>query len=163
MEHLWAPWRSVYVATKGARDECIFCAAAFSDKDEETLVVHRAQRNFIILNRYPYTNGHLMIAPYQHASRLHQIDIETANEMTSLTRASEQVMDEVYRPQGINIGLNLGEAAGAGIEQHLHWHVLPRWIGDANFMTSVANTRVLSEDLSQTYAKLSAAFKALSV
>jgi ATP adenylyltransferase len=160
MEHLWAPWRSTYIKNKeGHRSKCIFCEAVASSHDEQTLIVHRARLNFVILNRYPYNSGHLMIAPYQHVSRLQQVDHDTVEEMMRLTRISERIIEDVYRPQGLNIGMNLGEAAGAGIEQHIHLHVLPRWMGDANFMTSIADTRVIPEDLTQTYAKLSEAFK----
>jgi ATP adenylyltransferase len=162
MQHLWAPWRSTYLKNKeDHRTRCIFCAAAASGKDEETLVVHRARLNFVILNRYPYTSGHLMIAPYLHVSRLQQVDEETVEEMMCLARVSERIIEGAYNPQGLNIGMNLGEAAGAGIEQHIHMHVLPRWMGDANFMTSVGETRVLPEDLTKTFAKLSNAFKHL--
>ena len=158
MEHLWAPWRSTYMKNKADRSRCIFCDAVAAAHDEETLIVHRAQFNFVILNRYPYTSGHLMVAPYQHVSRLQQVDEQTVEEMMRLARVSERLLEEAYRPQGLNIGMNLGEAAGAGIEQHIHMHVLPRWMGDANFMTSVGDTRVLPEDLSKTFAKLDQAF-----
>jgi ATP adenylyltransferase len=159
MDHLWAPWRSTYVNSKEKRGACVFCHAAAAGNDLETLIVFRARLNFIILNRYPYTSGHLMISPYQHVSRLHQVDQETVEEMMSLARRAEIVIEEIYQPQGLNIGMNLGQAGGAGIEQHIHLHVLPRWWGDANFMTSIGNTRVLSEPLEQTFSKLSAAFK----
>jgi ATP adenylyltransferase len=159
MDHLWAPWRSTYLKNKGDRSRCIFCAAAASDKDEETLVVHRARFNFVMLNRYPYTSGHVMIAPYQHVSRLQQASEETAEEMMRIARRCERILEEIYSPDGLNIGMNLGAAAGAGIEQHIHLHVLPRWMGDANFMTTVGDTRVIAEELSVTFAKVSAGFK----
>ncbi len=159
MEHLWAPWRSTYLKAKSDRSKCIFCDAAAADCDPETLIVHRAQFNFVILNRYPYTSGHLMVAPYQHVSRLQQVDEQTVEEMMRLARLSERILEEAYNPQGLNLGMNLGEAAGAGIEQHIHLHVLPRWMGDANFMTSVGDTRVLPEDLTKTFAKVAQAFK----
>jgi ATP adenylyltransferase len=158
MDHLWAPWRSTYIKNKSDRGHCIFCDAPGAGSDEQMLIVRRARLNYVILNRYPYTSGHLMIAPYQHASRLQQLDEQTAEEMMRLARLSERILEEVYRPQGLNLGLNLGEAAGAGIEQHIHLHVLPRWLGDANFMTSVGHTRVLPEDLADTFAKLHQAF-----
>jgi len=159
MGHLWTPWRSTYLKDKRDRTACIFCLAAASTGDEESLIVHRARLNFIILNRYPYTSGHLMIAPYQHVSRLQQVDDETSAEMMRLVRRSEQLLEQTYQPQGINLGMNLGEAAGAGIEQHIHMHVLPRWFGDANFMTSVGSTRIIPEELSVTWARLSHAFQ----
>jgi ATP adenylyltransferase len=138
---------------------CVFCRAGSSNgDDEENLVVLRARFNFVMLNRYPYTTGHLMIAPFQHASRLQEIAEETALEMMQLARRAEAVIQQAYNPDGLNIGLNLGEAAGAGIEQHLHLHALPRWKGDANFMTSIGETRIIPELLVDTYRKLKAGF-----
>jgi ATP adenylyltransferase len=160
MDHLWTPWRSTYIQADKTQTGCIFCLAAASSDDEQTLVVHRAEFNFIILNRYPYTSGHLMIAPYQHAQRLQGLNVNSTTEMMRLARMAEAVIESVYRPHGLNLGLNLGEAAGAGIEQHLHLHALPRWKGDANFMTSVGNTRVVPELLEQTYVKLKTGFDA---
>jgi len=161
MDHLFTPWRSTYMKKTGGHSGCIFCQAAASQNDQETLVVHRAALNFVILNRYPYTSGHLMVAPYQHVSRLQQVDTVTVEEMMRLARSSERIIEENYQPQGLNIGMNLGEAAGAGIEQHIHLHVLPRWMGDANFMTSVSNTRIIPEDLSVTFEKIASAFSKL--
>ena len=159
MEHLWTPWRSTYIQANKEKSGCIFCFAAASSDDEQTLVIHRAEFNFIILNRYPYTSGHFMIAPYQHAQRLQALNLPAAAEMMRLARLAERVIESVYQPHGLNLGLNLGEAAGAGIEQHLHLHALPRWKGDANFMTSVGNTRVVPETLDQTYSKLKTGFQ----
>ena len=158
MNHLWAPWRATYVSGKSDPNRCIFCDAAASSEDAANLVIHRAQFSFVILNRFPYTSGHLMIAPFAHVSRLQQADDATAAEIMQLSRFAEGVLEEVYRPDGLNLGMNLGEAAGAGIQQHIHMHLLPRWNGDANFMTSVGETRVLSEALETTYAKLKRAF-----
>jgi ATP adenylyltransferase len=154
MEHLWTPWRSTYVSNKPPGGQCVFCAALAGDDDEKALLLHRAKHNFVILNRYPYSSGHLMIAPNIHVSRLTDISEEAAQEMMKLARASETILDDAYRPQGINLGMNLGEAAGAGIAAHIHLHVLPRWNGDANFMSVVANTRVIPESLTDTYNKL---------
>ncbi len=159
MDHLWTPWRSTYIQANKENSGCIFCMAAASSDDKQTLVIHRAEFNFIILNRYPYTSGHLMIAPYQHAQRLQALDMQTSAEMMRLARLAEGVIESAYKPHGLNLGLNLGEAAGAGIEQHLHLHALPRWKGDANFMTSVGNTRVIPETLDQTYLKLKTGFQ----
>jgi ATP adenylyltransferase len=158
MTHLWAPWRSAYVQGKHTAHACIFCDAAQRNADEETLVAYRGELCFVILNRYPYASGHVMIAPYAHVSRLSQATEAAAQEMMRLTRRAEAVLERVYRPDGINLGMNLGEAAGAGIEQHIHMHVLPRWMGDANFMTAVGETRVLPEALGDTYAKLKRGF-----
>lgn len=154
MDHLWTPWRSTYMKAKHDTNRCIFCAAAQGTADEENLLVHRGEHCFVILNRYPYTSGHLMIAPYQHVSRLLQVDSEVTGEMMSLARLAERNLEEIYRPDGLNLGMNLGEAAGAGIEQHIHLHVLPRWKGDANFMTTVGGVRIMPEDLEETYRKL---------
>ena len=157
--HLWTPWRSKYIQGDRKESGCIFCRAAENaDHDAETLVVLRGERNFVILNRYPYTNGHVMIAPYQHVSRMAQVSSEVTAEMMQLARQAENVLQAVYHPNGLNLGMNLGEAAGAGIEQHIHLHVLPRWIGDANFMTTIGATRVLPETLDETFLKLRAAF-----
>lgn len=158
MEYLWAPWRSIYVKEKPDRQSCVFCIAAGSENDEETLVIHRGAGAFVMLNRYPYTSGHLMIAPYQHVSRLGQVELTVLEEIARMTQTAERVLEGIYRPGGLNLGMNLGEAAGAGIEQHIHLHVLPRWMGDANFMTTVGNTRVIPETLETTYAKVRAAF-----
>ena len=162
MHHLWAPWRATYVSEKSNPNRCIFCEAAASGDDEANLVVYRGRLSFVILNRFPYTSGHLMIAPYAHVSRLRQTEEETAAEIMQLSRSGERVIEQTYKPDGLNLGMNLGEAAGAGIQQHIHMHLLPRWKGDANFMTSVADTRVVSEALEESYAKLKRGFVSLS-
>jgi ATP adenylyltransferase len=159
MDRLWAPWRSTYVKEKRDPEVCIFCVATQAGADRDTWVVYRGRHNFIILNRYPYTSGHLMIAPYQHVSRLSQIDSVAAAEMMDLAKQAEQALQGAYHPDGFNIGMNLGQAAGAGIEEHIHLHVLPRWMGDANFMTTVGNTRVLPEDLETSFEKIKERFE----
>jgi ATP adenylyltransferase len=159
MTPLWTPWRSDYIKEKRNKTICIFCnAAAHPESDELNLVVYRCGSCFVLLNRYPYTSGHVMIAPYSHVSRLSQIDDSVAEEMMRIARRSERLLEKVYGPDGLNVGMNLGEAAGAGIEEHIHLHVLPRWKADANFMTPIANTRVIPEALEDTYAKLKAAY-----
>jgi ATP adenylyltransferase len=158
MERLWSPWRYRYVATTSPSNACIFCTKPAANDDESTLIVLRAQRNFVILNLYPYTSGHLMIAPYEHVASLSEAHPDTLAEMMLLTVRAEKALRDTYRPEGINLGMNLGEAAGAGVAGHIHMHVLPRWYGDGNFMTSVSETRVLPEDLSTTYARLKTAF-----
>jgi ATP adenylyltransferase len=158
MTYLWTPWRATYMQAKKEKSRCIFCEAAEGSADEETLVVYRGELSFVILNRYPYTSGHLMIAPYIHVSRLTDVSEATSDEIMRLTRTAEAVIEGAYRPDGLNLGMNLGEAAGAGIEQHIHMHVLPRWAGDANFMTSVASTRIIPESLDDTYAKIKEGF-----
>src|SRR3954447_22034078 len=162
MKHLWTPWRSTYINSKKEPGTCVFCFAQSGTDDRANLVVYRGQHCFVILNRYPYTSGHLMVAPYLHVSRLSPIDEIAAGEMMHLTRFSEKMLGDVYSPDGINLGMNMGEAAGAGIEQHIHMHVLPRWKGDANFMTSVGQTRIIPELLSETWDKLRAVFQSLS-
>jgi ATP adenylyltransferase len=161
MKHLWTPWRSTYVNASGREAGCIFCAAAAGSQDNETLVVHRAQHSFVILNRYPYTSGHIMIAPYDHVASLNAASAVTIAEISELMRRAEIVISEAYRPDGINLGMNLGRAAGAGIAEHIHMHMLPRWSGDANFMTSVAGTRIIPESLDETYSKIKLGFDRL--
>jgi ATP adenylyltransferase len=159
MEHLSTPWRSTYINAPREGRGCVFCNAGTAPgDDEDNLVVYRGERSFVMLNRYPYTSGHLMIAPYAHVSRLNDASLETMHEMTVLLRRAETILEQAYHPEGINLGMNLGRAAGAGIAEHIHMHVLPRWTGDANFMTSVANTRVIPESLDQTYSKLKRGF-----
>jgi ATP adenylyltransferase len=131
-----------------------------SDRDEEWLIVFRGDHNFVVLNRFPYTSGHLMVVPYRHVSDLSGLDDAIAAELMALTRASERQLRSVYRPDGLNLGMNIGESAGAGIAGHIHMHVLPRWTGDANFMTTVGQTRVLPEDLDVTWRRLKEAFRA---
>ena len=163
MDRLWTPWRYRYVSSanpKGADrpgDGCIFCEKAASSDDRGNYVVLRAERNFLILNLYPYTSGHLMIAPYEHVATLAEAPQETLQEMMRLTARAEIALRQVYRPDGLNIGMNVGESAGAGVAGHIHMHVLPRWTGDGSFMTTVAETRVLPETLETTYERLKAA------
>ena len=158
MDYLWSPWRYGYITASGEGRECVFCAAAKAPVGVNSLVVHRAEFNFVILNRFPYTNGHLMVVPYQHAASLGELRDETLVEMIRLARDAERRLTEVYHPDGLNLGLNLGRSAGAGVAGHVHLHALPRWTGDVNFMTAVGETRVLPEDLATTWEKLSRAF-----
>ena len=157
MDRLWSPWRYSYV-TKQSGSGCIFCDKAASTNDESDFVVYRGRRNFVILNLFPYTAGHLMIAPYEHVATLIDAPDETLAEMMLLTRDAERHLRSVYDAGGLNIGMNLGACAGAGIAGHIHMHALPRWPGDVNFMTAVGETRVLPEDLHTTWEKLSRAF-----
>ena len=163
MDHLWSPWRYRYVSSAGAvpsgADSCLFCRVAAGTDDAENLLVLRAERSFVLLNRYPYTTGHLMIAPYQHVPTLAEADTATLEEMMRLAQRSEAALRAVYQPEGMNFGFNIGRCAGAGIAGHIHMHGLPRWEGDTSFMTTVGETRVLPEDLGVTYQKLSAALQ----
>jgi ATP adenylyltransferase len=157
---IWAPWRLDYVkdASKDMEEECIFCAKPAADDDEANLIVHRGRHAFVILNLFPYTNGHLMVAPYEHTSRFQDLDAETMMEMTALAQQAMRLMEDVYRPHGFNLGLNQGRVAGAGVEHHIHLHVVPRWGGDTNFMPVTADTRVMPQTLDQTWAALNGRF-----
>jgi ATP adenylyltransferase len=170
MDHLWSPWRYNYVS--GAipskddsvpkdKDSCLFCRVADSADDAGNLLVLRAERSFILLNRYPYSTGHLMIAPYAHGATLAEADTATLEEMMRLAQRAEAALRTVYRPGGMNFGFNIGQCAGAGIAGHIHMHGLPRWAGDTSFITTIGETRVLPEDLETTYRKLSAALRGL--
>jgi len=147
------------VTGSGKSTECIFCSAALSASDDQTFIVHRARHNFIILNRFPYTSGHVMIVPFEHVSTLEGLSEETLTEMMRLARDTEKHLRHLYRPDGLNMGLNIGRSAGAGIADHIHMHVLPRWLGDTNFMTVTAETRVQPEELPVTWERLRAAFQ----
>jgi ATP adenylyltransferase len=159
MDRLWSPWRYRYVSTAEPSAACIFCAKSQESDDEKNLIVYRGKFNFILLNLFPYTSGHLMVAPYAHVATLEEASEEIVTELMLLTRLSQAKLREAYRAPAFNAGMNIGSAAGAGIAGHIHMHVLPRWPGDVNFMTSVGETRVLPEDLTETYRKLSAAFQ----
>ena len=159
MDYLWTPWRYRYVTSTDDPGECVFCAAAKDASDRDSLVVHRASRNFVILNRFPYTSGHIMVVPYEHVASLEDLPDEALVEMIRLAREAEKRLRALYRPDGLNFGINLGKSAGAGIAGHLHLHALPRWTGDTNFMTVTGETRVLPEDLDVTWERLSQAFR----
>ena len=161
MEHLWAPWRLAYVtdASGPRNDDCIFCNT--SGPGRADLMLFRGRVSFVILNLYPYNNGHLMVVPNRHVATLAATTADEQAELMRLTRHAEIALTEAYTPQGINIGVNLGKPAGAGVLDHLHVHVVPRWNGDTNFMTVVGNVRVLPEDLGATAAKLRPLFERL--
>ena len=160
MDYLWTPWRYVYVSGVDKAQGCIFCQLLNLGDDEKALIVHRGEFNVVILNAYPYTSGHAMVVPYEHVDRLGALSVAAADEMMGLTRRLETAMTDLYHPDGLNLGMNIGKAAGAGITGHIHMHVLPRWVADANFMTTVGETRVLPEDLEVTYARLRERFAA---
>ena len=154
VEHLWSPWRYDYMASVGAvPSSCPFCVDADTSSDRDRLIIYRGSNNFIILNLYPYTLGHFMVVPYVHSSNLDDASAEQMTEMMVLAQRGIGTLRRLYNPEGFNIGMNLGHAAGAGIRQHFHLHVVPRWIGDANLMTIIGETRVLSEELSVTYRR----------
>jgi ATP adenylyltransferase len=157
---IWAPWRLPYVkdAAKDSETECIFCTKPAEDDDEANLIVHRGALCFVILNLFPYTNGHLMVAPYAHLAGLPELDAETVGEMMALAQRAMVILDETYSPHGFNAGLNQGRAAGAGYEGHIHLHVVPRWAGDTNYMPVLADTRVMPQSLEDSYRALKGAF-----
>ncbi|HUL35909.1 MAG TPA: HIT domain-containing protein [Candidatus Eisenbacteria bacterium] len=159
MDYLWTPWRYQYMAqaASGNQPECIFCEAVARNQDAQTLIVYRGKKAFIILNRFPYTSGHVMIVPYAHVAELEKCEPGALVEMMELAQRVEGVFRAGYQPDGMNIGMNLGRAAGAGVAGHLHLHMLPRWIGDSNFMTVTGETRVHPEELRTTYERLSKA------
>ncbi|MBX9604316.1 MAG: HIT domain-containing protein [Bryobacteraceae bacterium] len=154
MERIFSPWRSRYVQNSTPGGGCIFCDKPAAGDDEKQFIVLRAERNFVLLNVYPYTSGHVMIAPYEHVASLEEADPAALAEMMQLARRIEAALRVIYKPSGINLGMNIGQAAGAGVAGHIHLHVLPRWFGDVNFMTTVAETRVIPEDLEETYRNL---------
>ena len=154
MEHIWSPWRYKYIAGVDSKPECVLCFVRDSEMDRENLIVTRGSLCFIILNLYPYTSGHLMIVPFEHTGSLAAIGESTTAEMMALAKRAQRALEAEYGPDGFNIGMNLGRSAGAGIADHLHLHVVPRWAGDANFVSIIGETRVLPEDLSVTYEKL---------
>ncbi|MFN6965147.1 MAG: HIT family protein [Pyrinomonadaceae bacterium] len=157
MDVLWSPWRYDYITRSGESrsDGCVFCEIQNnSARDEENFILERAEFNFVILNIFPYTSGHLMIVPYEHIASPADAGAESTNEMMDLVKRYQRAIDEIYRPDGINLGMNLGKAAGAGVAEHYHMHMLPRWVGDVNFMTAIGQTRTLPESLAETYQKL---------
>lgn len=157
MDVLWSPWRYDYITGSGGvkKDVCVFCEMV-NDKgrDEELFILKRGLFNFVVLNIYPYTSGHVLIVPYEHLSELGASEKDASDEMMDLTKSVQGALTSVYSPDGINLGMNLGKAAGAGVAGHYHMHILPRWVGDVNFMTAVGQTRTLPETLPDTYRKL---------
>ena len=160
MDRLWSPWRLEYVTGSRKDTGCVFCEAPRSP-DQRFLIVHEGRLAFVILNLYPYNNGHLMVVPYRHVASLNALERDELHEIADLTQRTEAALMRAYNPQGLNVGINLGKPAGAGILEHIHVHAVPRWNGDTNFMTVVGETRVLPEDLQATAAKLRPIFAQL--
>jgi ATP adenylyltransferase len=155
MHQLWTPWRMTYLKSDSlANKECIFCGKVRGADDAKEHVLYRGEKVFVTLNLYPYNNGHLMIIPYEHTSDLAELDAAAVAEMMQVTQMSIHVLREAFSPQGFNIGINMGAAAGAGIADHVHQHVVPRWGGDTNFLTTVGETRTIPEWIDQTYERL---------
>jgi ATP adenylyltransferase len=154
MDYLWTPWRYRYIAEARNVTGCVFCHLPAANQDEQSLIVLRSVKNFVILNRYPYTSGHVMIVPYEHTADFAGLEAATSAEMMQLAQSVQAALQGIYHPDGFNLGMNLGRSAGAGIADHLHLHLLPRWAGDTNFMSTVGETRLEPEELSTTYEKL---------
>lgn len=155
---LWAPWRLAYVTTAHEQKGCIFCEKPKENNDRENFILARFERTFVILNIFPYNTGHLMVVPYQHVPSLMELSDDELAELMKVAQIAERVLSQALNPQGFNIGLNLGQCAGAGIEGHLHIHIVPRWSGDTNFMPIIAETKIMPELLEQTYEKLQPLF-----
>ncbi len=159
MDYLWTPWRYAYVAGIDKTSRCVFCDLPQAGDDAKAGIVHRGQHCYIVLNIYPYTSGHVMIVPFAHLDELQKLPVETAHEMMDLAQRMERVLRQLYQPDGINLGINIGKAAGAGVAGHIHMHALPRWVADANFMSVVGETRVLPESLETTYGRIKGAME----
>lgn len=153
MKQLWAPWRIEYI-TKGAKEEGCFLCKALNSKDEDALVVARGKKVFVVMNKYPYNPGHLMVVPNEHVADIYVLDDETALELMKFTSKSIEVLKRLMNPDGFNVGINLGKCAGAGLEDHVHIHVVPRWCGDTNFMPVLADVKVIPEHLRETFRKI---------
>jgi len=159
MEVLWAPWRMEYVSSDNKKGGCIFCACDDRSQDEKRLILFMGNRSIVLMNRFPYINGHLLVAPLRHVSTLGALLPEEKLDLITMVEKSIGVLKEVMNPEGFNVGLNLGKAAGAGVEGHIHFHVVPRWIGDTNYMTVFGEVRVIPEHIQATYQKLVRFFK----
>jgi ATP adenylyltransferase len=162
MKNIWSPWRMPYIENHTKEDGCVFCNCLAESDNPENLILVREKNAFVILNRYPYTNGHLMVVPIQHVATIETLELEVLTELMQLTRHGLKVLRHVYGAEAYNVGMNIGGAAGAGIAEHVHMHLLPRWTGDTNFMTTIAQTRVLPEALEATYERLLVGWKELT-
>ncbi len=158
MKYLWSPWRMKYIQSSKI-EGCIFCMAQDAEDGAENLIAYRGEHAYVILNRYPYTSGHLMVVPYHHQATLEALDPETRGEMMELSTHCMTLLRSIYNPPAFNMGANIGEAAGAGVKSHVHIHIVPRWAGDTNFMSTVGDVRVLPELLEDTYHKIRKAFQ----
>lgn len=163
MNHIWSPWRMAYIQNSDKGEECIFCRAPEQKDGLENLIIHRGQYTYVILNRYPYTSGHLMIVPFEHKSGFEDLPSDTTIEMMSFISLSLKILRAEYHTEGFNLGANIGSAAGAGIPKHFHFHIVPRWVGDTNFLSSIGDTRLLPEALEDTYCRVKKAWKKFNV
>ena len=154
MDYLWTPWRYAYVSTAEKASGCIFCDLPKAGDDVRARIVYRGQNCYIVLNTYPYTPGHVMVVPFAHLDELQKLPLAAAHEVMDLSQRMERVLRQLYTPDGINLGMNVGRAAGAGVAGHIHMHVLPRWVADANFASVIGETRVLPEALETTYRRI---------
>ena len=154
MKVLWAPWRMGYILSEHKDQNCIFCPGKDRGKDEERLILHMGSRTLVMMNRFPYNNGHLLVAPVKHVSGLEQLNNKETMDLLLMVRRSIEILKEVMEPEGFNVGLNLGHVAGAGMEEHMHFHIVPRWKGDTNYMTVLGDVRVIPEHIRKTYRKL---------
>jgi ATP adenylyltransferase len=154
MDYLWTPWRYAYITAADRAPGCIFCDKIAENDDRKNFIVHRGEHCFIILNAFPYTSGHVMVVPYSHLDQLAKLSPAAAHEMMDLSQQMERLLREIYNAEGVNLGMNIGKCAGAGVAGHVHMHVLPRWTADANFVSVVGETRVLPETLETTYEKI---------
>lgn len=161
MDYVWAPWRMQYILSADASGECIFCKKPKEHRDRENAILYRGRHTFVILNAYPYNPGHLMVVPYEHERSIAALSDDALADIMVVTRKALAILTDEMNPDGFNIGINQGRPAGAGIADHIHQHVVPRWSGDTNYMTTVGNTKVLPELVSETYDKLYPAFKTL--
>jgi ATP adenylyltransferase len=153
MKHIWTPWRMTYINHHREKNACVFCEATQMD-DAEAFIIARGKNAFTLLNRYPYTSGHILVVPYLHTDSIVHLDDATRSEIMELVNRSVLVLNRIYHPQGFNLGCNIGEAAGAGVAEHVHLHILPRWNGDTNFVTTIGDTRILPEMMEDTWAKV---------
>lgn len=162
MDRIWAPWRMGYITADKKTEGCVFCDSEGGGSDRDRLILHRSSSSFIIMNLYPYSNGHLMVIPYRHTSTLDNLNDGDLLDLMKTLRLAQRGLEAAFSPQGFNIGMNLGHAAGAGVAEHLHFHVVPRWHGDTNYMTVTADIRVIPEAMMVTYDKLAPVFSALA-
>jgi ATP adenylyltransferase len=158
MNHIWSPWRMKYIETNEQEEGCVFCGAQAGEDSVANLIAFRGQRAFVILNLYPYTSGHLMVIPFEHVATLEELNPAARAEMMELSSQCMTILQKIYNPQGFNMGANIGKAAGAGVPGHVHIHIVPRWGGDTNFMSTLGETRVLPESIEDTYTRVRAGF-----